>query len=98
MRYKSVYHFTGQLPELTPKKPNSIIGLDTKSGIHSGIYYGILHEIEGQIESHKARFKNLTVIFVGGDSQRLPMPYKNGIFAHNNFSADGLRHILELNI
>ena len=98
MRYKSVHHFTGQLPELSPKKPNSLIGIDTESGIHSGIYYGILHEIEGQIEFYKARFKNLTVIFVGGDSQRLPMPYKNGIFAPNNFSADGLRHILELNI
>ena len=98
MRYKSVHAYTGKLPKLEPKKPHSPLAVDTENSLHAGIYFGILHEIEGQIEYYKSRFENLTVIFVGGDAQRLPMPFKNGIFAPENFSANGLRHILEINI
>lgn len=97
MRYQSLHSFTGKLPKLEPKWIETPVGNDTESAIHAGVYQGILKEIYGQIEFYKTQFKNLTVIFVGGDAQRLPMPYKNGIFAPDNFSADGLHHILEIN-
>lgn len=97
MRYKSLHAFTGKLPKLDPKWIETPLGNNTQSAIHAGVYHGILNEIEGQIKYYSTQFKNLTVIFMGGDAQRLPMPYKNGIFAPDNFSADGLRHILEIN-
>ncbi len=97
MRYKSLHEYTGQLPKLTPKPFETPLGTSTEKAMHAGIYQGILYEIEGQIEFYKAQFENLTVIFVGGDAQRLPIPFKNGIFAAENFSAEGLRHILKIN-
>ena len=43
-------------------------------------------------------FDFLTVILAGGDAERLPKPFKNGIFAHQNFLAKGLNYLLASNI
>lgn len=97
MRYKSLHTNTGKLPSLESKTPTHWIGDTTENAIHSGVYFGILSEIQGQIAHYTEKCENLTVIFVGGDAQRLPKPFKNGIFAHSNFLAKGLNYILELN-
>jgi len=65
--------------------------------MHSGVYYGILNEIEGIISWYHNKIENLTVILTGGDAQRLPKPLKNSIFAHSNFLAKGLNYILAIN-
>ena len=48
------------------------------------------------IKWYEGEIENLTVILTGGDAERLPKPFKNGIFAHSNFLAKGLNHILAL--
>jgi type III pantothenate kinase len=65
--------------------------------MHTGVYFGIIHEVEGMIKWYEAEIENLTVILTGGDAERLPKPFKNGIFALSNFLAKGLNHILALN-
>jgi type III pantothenate kinase len=97
MRYKGMHTFSGTLPLLNPEKIDSVIGSSTKEAMHSGVYNGILFEVGGIIDLYNRKIKNLTVILTGGDAEMLPKPFKNGIFAHSNFLAEGLNHLLVLN-
>ena len=97
MRYKSMNDYSGALPLLDFKRPNNLVENSTKMAMHSGVYFGILNEIEGIIRSHHNKIDNLTVILTGGDAERLPKSFKNSIFAHSNFLAKGLNYILVIN-
>ena len=98
MRYKSMHHFTGNLPLLEPKKSDNPTGKNTEQAIHAGIYFGILEEINARIEYYEHKYDSLTVILTGGDANKLPKTLKNSIFAHSNFLAEGMFHLLKLNI
>ena len=98
MRYKSLNFFTGSLPLLNPKISNKFLGDSTKSSIHTGVTNGIIAEINERICYHKKNFKDLIVIFSGGDALRLSKPFKNEIFADTNFLAKGLNSILVSNL
>ena len=49
------------------------------------------------IEAYQLKYEHLTIILTGGDAEMLPKPFKNSIFAHSNFLAKGLNHILVMN-
>ncbi len=98
MRYKSLNHYTGNLPLLEVEKSENPMGKNTDQAIHSGIYFGILDEINGRIEYYNNKYDSLTVILTGGDARELPKTLKNSIFAHSNFLAEGMFHLLKLNI
>jgi type III pantothenate kinase len=98
MRYKSLNHYTGNLPLLEVEKSENPMGKNTHQAIHSGIYFGILDEINGRIEYYNNKYDSLTVILTGGDANKLPKTLKNSIFAHSNFLAEGMFHLLKLNI
>ena len=97
MRYRSMHSFSGTLPALDYQLPKTLQGKSTEQAMHAGVFFGIQHEVEGMIHRYREEFQNLTVILTGGDAERLPKPFKNGIFAHSNFLAKGLNHILALN-
>ena len=97
MRFRSLHTFTAKLPLVTPEPDAELIGNTTESSILSGIINGIKMELKGVIESYNAQFEDLTVIFTGGDSQFLSIPFKNSIFANSNFLLEGLNFILEFN-
>ena len=44
------------------------------------------------------KMDDLMVILTGGDANKLPKTLKNSIFAHSNFLAEGMFHLLKLNI
>ena len=98
MRYNSVHHYTGNLPLLKYRNPKNPTGKNTDQAIHAGIYFGILDEINARIEYYDEKYDSLTVILTGGDANKLPKTLKNSIFAHSNFMAEGMLHLLELNI
>tara|TARA_A100000164_G_scaffold365211_1_gene384519 strand:+ start:561 stop:1289 length:729 start_codon:yes stop_codon:yes gene_type:complete len=98
MRYKSLNFFTGSLPLLNPKISDKFLGDSTKSSIHAGVTNGIIAEINERICYHKKNFKDLIVIFSGGDALRLSKPFKNKIFTDTNFLAKGLNFILASNL
>ncbi|TBW28048.1 type III pantothenate kinase [Gramella sp. KN1008] len=97
MRFRSLHKFTANLPLVEPKPDVELIGKSTETSILSGIINGIRMELRGTIEAYRAEFKDLTVIFTGGDSQILSIPLKNSIFANSNFLLEGLNFILEFN-
>jgi len=71
MRYKSLASFTSKLPLLNFKSSKTYIGADTESAIHSGIFNGILSEVENQIALYSKNFSNLKIILTGGDKNKL---------------------------
>ncbi len=97
MRYKSMNDYSGALPLLDFKTLHNPVGKSTEEAMHSGVYFGVLNELEGIVSWHQDKIDNLTVILTGGDAERLPKPFKNSIFAHSNFLAEGLNYILAIN-
>jgi len=98
MRYKALNHFTANLPIVGYKTPENPEGKNTHKCIQSGVYFAILDEITARIEYYKKNYESLKVILTGGDANKLPKTLKNSIFANSNFIADGLIHLLKLNI
>ena len=98
MRYKAMHNFSGRLPFLEPKDKTTSLGTNTQSAMHVGVSQGIKNEIMVSIAKFEEDFDFLTVILAGGDAERLPKPFKNGIFAHQNFLAKGLNYLLVSNI
>ena len=98
MRYKSLNQFTGNLPLLDADEGQSPSGKNTEQAIHAGIYFGIIDEINARIKYYELKYDSLTVILTGGDANKLPKTLKNSIFAHPNFMAEGMFHLLKLNI
>jgi len=94
LRYSSLHNLTANLPFLETKMPQQHIGQSTEEAIHSGIFNGIIQEIEGIIRLYKADYPTLRVILTGGDAEILSKRLKNSIFAHSNFLLEGLNYIL----
>ena len=97
MRYKSLNNLTANLPLLETEIPENIIGNSTKSSIHSGVFHGVLKEIDGVIKEYENKYPDLTVILTGGDANFLSKQLKSSIFANSNFLLEGLNFILQFN-
>ncbi|WP_066221606.1 type III pantothenate kinase [Formosa haliotis] len=97
LRYKALNNFTAKLPLLEPEMPINLIGDSTRASIHSGIVFGILNEIDGNILNYQEQFGDLTVILTGGDTNFLSKQLKSSIFAISNFLLEGLNSILQFN-
>ena len=97
MRFRALHTFTENLPLLEPEDEVKLVGDSTKTSIQSGVIFGLTAEIEGVITQYEALYKDLTIIFTGGDAQFLCKRFKNSIFANSNFLLEGLNYILEFN-
>lgn len=93
LRYQSLNDYTQQLPLLQPAAPEHVIGKSTAGAIHSGVVYGVVHEIEGAIAHYQLFYKDLTVILTGGNADFLQDKLKNSIFANSNFLLEGLNFL-----
>lgn len=69
MRYRAMHQQTAKLPALEKMEVIDFIGNTTANCMHSGVVNGTVQEIFGCIEQYRKRFKDLTVILTGGDSQ-----------------------------
>ncbi len=97
MRFKSLHQFTGKLPLVALSTDPLLWGNSTIASIATGVYRGLVHEIDGQISDYNHQFPNLTVILTGGDAQRLSKSLKSTIFVAPNFLAEGLDYLLHFN-
>ncbi|WP_044402354.1 type III pantothenate kinase [Lacinutrix sp. Hel_I_90] len=97
MRYKAMHNQTANLPLLDTGIPNHIIGNSTATSMHSGVFYGVISEIDGNIERYLEKYSDLTVILTGGDTKMLSKQFKSSIFADSDFLLKGLNFILQYN-
>ncbi|MEL4306639.1 type III pantothenate kinase [Joostella sp. CR20] len=97
MRFRAMHEFTAKLPMIETYELDDFIGTTTQECMIAGVLFGIVNEIEATILQYQRKFKDLTVIFTGGDSHFLSKRLKSSIFAHPNFLLEGVNYILELN-
>jgi len=97
MRFRTLNHFTANLPLLVKEEVTSFIGFSTKESINSGIVNGVIQEIEGVISQYKNKYLDLTVVLTGGDTNFLSKQLKSSIFANQNFLLQGLNYLLKFN-
>ena len=97
MRFKSLNNYTSKLPLLEKTELNNFIGNSTNSSINSGVVNGIIKELDGVILDYKEKYKDLTIVLTGGDTNFLAKQLKSSIFANQNFLLEGLNELLIFN-
>lgn len=100
MRFRSMHEQTARLPLVSLEnnvKPR-LTGDSTVSCMQSGVYHGILHEIEGYISAYRSEYSDLKVIICGGDSKVFESLTKDHIFVIPNLVLYGLNRILSYNV
>jgi len=97
LRFKALHTFTDKLPLVSYNPGAALIGTDTVSSIESGVMNGAAAEINGIIDSYKAKFANLNIVLTGGEMIYFEKSIKSNIFAEPNLVIIGLNKILEFN-
>lgn len=96
MRMKAMANYTDQLPDISSdwKELNSEqLGKTTKECLFSGTYWGILHEINGVLQTLEKDFTSLNMILTGGDAHFFESKLKAHIFAGSKIVQKGLYRI-----
>lgn len=98
MRFKALNNFTKNLPLVKYKEDIELIGKNTESSIQSGVFQGMLFEMQGRIDAYQKKMGEIKVILTGGNYYFFEKKFKNEIFAEPNLILDGLNHILDYNL
>jgi len=97
MRFKALNNFTSKLPLIEFKQENEFPGKNTNEAILSGVFFGMIFEIEGYMNSCEKKWGKIITIITGGDANYFVEKIKNPIFAVPNLVLIGLNRILEYN-
>lgn len=107
MRFKSLHHFTANLPQLSAQSvlknytaANDIllIGNSTEKSIASGVVNGVKAEVNGIVQQYKKEHKKLVVVVTGSGSnlfEKLIEPPTENL---PDFQLEGLNYIVEFNL
>lgn len=98
MRFRALNNFTNALPLEELNSSVELIGTSTQTAIQSGVFHGIVHEMNGIVESYQAQFGKVQTIICGGDAKYFESTIKAHIFADSNLVLTGLHTILRYNI
>ncbi|HLP03816.1 MAG TPA: type III pantothenate kinase [Paludibacter sp.] len=98
MRLRALHEFTKKLPYAEASADSPLMGEDTKSALVSGALYGIVFEMDGYINTLKAKYPLLSTFLTGGSFFYFYNKLKNPIFAENNLVLIGLNRILQYNV
>ncbi|RLD88074.1 MAG: pantothenate kinase [Bacteroidetes bacterium] len=97
MRFKALHTFTDKLPLIENIEETSLIGINTKTSLLSGVLNGVLAEVDGIIDRYLQQHNPLKIIISGGDYKYFDKKLKNSIFATPNIVMQGLIEILKFN-
>jgi type III pantothenate kinase len=96
MRFKSMHEFTAKLPLSTENELLGFIGESTVSCLASGVIYGMVAEIEFQLESFKNQIgDDVELILTGGDVNNLAHRLKPSNFVVPDLVFLGMLKILK---
>lgn len=99
MRLDAVAHFTQKLPKLEATDVSKDLpGKNTNDSIILGIYWGMVHEINGLIERYSLKYPKLQVLITGGDAAFFEKRLKQAIFVSYDLNLIGLNRILQYNV
>jgi len=81
-RLENLYNSTASLPMVEFEVPNDFVGESTKECMMSGVFFGVLSELELMIKRYINEYE-LTVVITGGDTKYVKKHIKNVIFDDN---------------
>ncbi|WP_420576396.1 type III pantothenate kinase [Ekhidna sp.] len=96
MRMKAMSHFTDSLPDISNEWERIMsgeLGKSTKECLFSGSFWGIIHEINGVLQTMRQDFTSLNTIITGGDAHYFESKLKAHIFAGSKIVQKGLYRI-----
>ena len=97
MRFKALNTFTDKLPLIELQPTQDLIGTDTKDSIVTGVFGGVVAEINEKIMRYQSKYKGVKVVMTGGDTSFFENEVKSSIFADAFFTLRGLNAILKVN-
>ncbi len=98
MRLKAMKQFTDALPAVAVPQEAPLLGRSTAEAMQSGVFYGIVHEMNGFIRQYYDKYEDLKVLLTGGNSQLFVPSLKYEIFADPNLIMTGLNLILQYHV
>jgi len=98
IRFRSLHEFTGRLPLVGPRKNVPLLANNTEESIVAGVMNGIIFEMESFIGRMKEQFRDLVIIFTGGDAKYFDKKLKSTIFVDPDLIFTGLNRILTYNV
>ncbi len=97
MRFKAMHAFTERLPLVVLQPDAALVGGTTHQSMQSGVWNGLLGEIEQIVQRFKSNYEDLTVMTGGGDNIYFDNKFSFSIFAAPNLVLEGLKVILDFN-
>jgi len=97
LRAEAMHNFTAALPLISEIEKSKPIGTNTKECMKSGIYNGVLFEINGFISSFLKKSPQGIVLLTGGYAKTFESSIKESIFVDSNLVLKGLNTILRFN-
>lgn len=94
-RFRAMHEFTAKLPLIPHVEEVDLIGKDTLQSMKSGVYWGVIGELNQIIQQYKSHFTNFNTIICGGDAPFFESKLKETIFVRQNLIFIGLNRILE---
>lgn len=95
LRLEAMHRYTANLPLVEVNRPMPLIGKSTVECMQSGVFNGLVAEINGMIAAYSAQFEDLKVLTCGGDAFFFESHLKPTIFAVSNLVLLGLHAILK---
>ncbi len=96
MRFAALHEFTARLPFVAvPEEIPALIGDSTQNSILSGVYNGIISEVEGIINRYRNTWgADLQVFLTGGDLYHFENQLECFNFADSNLILKGICHLV----
>ena len=85
------------LPYVDFKRPKNLIAQSTEEAILSGVFQGIVSEINNTIENYKLRYPDMSIILTGGDVSIFQKDLQSINFIHHYLLMHGLNYIIACN-
>jgi type III pantothenate kinase len=95
MRFRALHEFTARLPLVSSDEVPPLIGDSTIQSMRSGVINGVIAEINGVINLHRATFDGeLDVYLTGGDMKLFENHLKKVNFADAYLTLEGIYKVL----
>jgi type III pantothenate kinase len=94
MRYRALHTFTDKLPLVEHVQPTPRVGQSTIESIRSGVFNGMVAEMNGLAAEYAKDYPGLNIILTGGDTDSFAEALNFPIFADRFLTLRGLNAIL----
>jgi len=94
LRALAMHDHSARLPYVLPHAAPDLVGTTTEASMTSGIYNGIIAEIEGIVGRYRTDHPDLYVVLTGGDALSFQRVIKSAIFADPLLTLKGIHEIL----